>query len=55
MKNISIKVKKEDVNKAFKTSIRQSMIEAGIYNIHKNRTFKSKKTYTRKDKSYLTD
>ena len=55
MKNISIKISKEDMNKSFKTSIRTEMIELGIYNIYKNKTFKSKKTYSRKDRSYMAD
>ena len=32
------------------TEIARAMIEAGVYNIHKNKSFKSKKEYTRKDK-----
>ena len=48
MKNITIKIKKEDLDKARKASTRAALIEAGVYNIHKNRSFKSKKTYSRK-------
>lgn len=57
MKNFNINTKnsKKDINKAFKASFRSAMIEAGVYNIHKNRTFKSKKAYDRKDKSYLAE
>ena len=50
MKNLTIKIKIEDINKAQKTARRAALIEAGVYSLHKNRTFKSKKAYTRKDK-----
>ena len=51
MKNsITIKLNPEDIAKARKAATRDALIEAGKYNIHKNRVFASKKSYTRKDK-----
>lgn len=50
MKNINIKIKKSDLDKINKTSRRKEMVESGVYNLHKNKTFKSKGDYTRKTK-----
>lgn len=36
-----------------KNARREDMIKLGIYNIHKNRTFKTKKQYTRREKHKL--
>lgn len=44
------KITKEDLMNIEKSARRKTMIEAGVYNIHKNKSFKSKKEYTRKDK-----
>jgi len=44
------KITKEDLMNIEKSNRRKAMIEAGVYNIHKNKSFKSKKEYTRKDK-----
>lgn len=44
------KITKEDLMNIEVTQRRKAMIEAGVYNIHKNRTFKTKKDYSRKAK-----
>lgn len=44
------KITKEDLMQIEKSNRRKSMIEAGVYNIHKNKSFKSSKDYTRKSK-----
>jgi hypothetical protein len=44
------KITKEDLMKMNKSAHRKALIGAGLYNIHKNRTFKTKKDYSRKDK-----
>jgi len=44
------KITKEDLMDMQKSAHRKALIEAGLYNIHKNRTFKTKKDYTRKTK-----
>lgn len=44
------KITKEDLMKIEVTKRRKVMIEAGVYNLHKNKTFKTKKDYTRKVK-----
>lgn len=44
------KITQEDLMNIEKTVRRKAMIDAGVYNIHKNKSFKSKKEYTRKDK-----
>ena len=44
------KISKETMSKIKKASRRDMMIDAGVYNIHKNKSFKCKKDYTRKDK-----
>ena len=55
MANLTIKIKKEDLNRLRKAETRQFLIDANIYNIHKNKTFKSKKTYTRKSNKIETE
>jgi len=50
MKNITITISKSDLIKAEKASRRNAEIEAGMYGMFKNKTFKNKKAYTRKDK-----
>ena len=50
MKNLTITLDENDLRTAEKTARRNEMIELGIYNLHKNRVFKSKKNYTRKMK-----
>jgi len=43
-------ISKNSLRNSQKAVRRDAMLELGIYNIHKNRTFKSKKNYTRKPK-----
>ena len=50
MKTTTITISKADIIKADKASRRKSEIEAGAYGMFKNKTFKDKKSYTRKDK-----
>ena len=44
------KITKEDLMQMNKSAHRKALIEAGLYNIHKNRTFKTKKDYSRNPK-----
>ena len=48
MKNMVINIKQEDLRMGEKTRRRNEMIELGIYGIHSNKVFKSKKAYSRK-------
>ena len=45
-----VKISKNDIKNGVKSIRRNNMLELGVYNIHKNRVFKSKKKYTRKPK-----
>ena len=44
------KITKEDLIKIEKSNRRKEMIEAGVYNMHKNKSFKSKRDFKRKPK-----
>lgn len=44
------KITHEELFKIEQANRRAIMIEAGVYNMHKNKSFKSKKDYNRKQK-----
>jgi len=47
---MKIELNPDELRKGEKARRRTEMIGLGIYGLHKNRVFKSKKTYTRKSK-----
>jgi len=48
-KKIKNKITAEDLRKMTNAAHRQALIDAGLYNIHKNKTFKDKSKYNRND------
>ncbi len=53
MKASKITITKEEILKSEKARHRAELIACGQYNIFRNQTFKSKKTYNRKDKKLI--
>jgi hypothetical protein len=54
MKNLTVHIDSETIRKIEKGNRRQAMIDEGVYNIHKEKTYRDVSKYSRKDKHKIS-